>query len=64
MIQYSHNKQRRKMDTAKLSEELLAYAEERVGKGKYAFATGFLMAMLTEEQWARIQEIVDKETLV
>lgn len=52
------------MDTAKLSEELLAYAEERVGKGKYAFATGFLMAMLTEEQWARIQEIVDKETLV
>lgn len=53
------------MDTAQLADELLAFAEERVGKdGKYAYTAGYLMGILTEEQWARIGAFVAKDTLL
>lgn len=46
------------------TNNLIAWSEAKVGKKlSYAWALGYLLQQLTDEQWAKIKEETKKDTL-
>lgn len=52
------------INTQQITNDLIDFAVERVGTQlSYAYLTGMLFSVLTDEQWQKLEQKIDKDTL-
>ena len=52
------------INTQQITNDLIDFATERVGTQlSYAYLTGMLFSVLTDEQWQKLEQKISKDTL-